>query len=294
MKLGIDPTVDIVFKRIFGSEDNALVLIDLLHAVIQPAQAITGLAISQAHSDREWLDDKQAIGDVRARDQGNRQFHVEMQTHVPWFFPQRVLYYWSKFHPQQLRVGEDYQTLRPTISICFLNQTCFPEETDHHLIFRLLETKKGLLLSDNLEIHLIELPKFTKTAEQLSSGLDRWCFFLRHGAELDPEHLPPGLDVPMIRRAVEVLKVFTQDEREREVYEQRLKFQRDLSSSLRDQREQGIEVGRKEGTLTGQIRLCQELLKQPLTSEAELISRSREDLAALLAQLRKQLLSNGA
>jgi hypothetical protein len=92
---------------------------------------------------------------------------------------------------------------------------------------------------------------------------------------------------------IEVLTVFTQDEREREAYEQRLKFQRDMSSSLRYHREQGIEVGRKEG-LMGQIRLCQELLKQPTTPESELTSRSQEDLTALLAQLRKQLLPNGA
>ena len=149
-------------------------------------------------------------------------------------------------------------------------------------------------ICEDLEIHLIELPKFTKTVEQLESALDRWCYFLRHGAELDLEHLPASLDVPMIRRALEVLTVFTQDEREREAYEQRLKFQRDMSSSLRDQREQGIAVGRKEGTLLGQIQLCQELLKQPPMSESELTSRSQEDLSALLTQLRKQLLPNGA
>ena len=32
-----------------------------------------------------------------------------------------------------------------------------------------------------LEIHPVELPKFTKTAEQLSDALDGWCYFLRHG-----------------------------------------------------------------------------------------------------------------
>ena len=29
MKLEIDPTVDIVFKRLYGNEENALVLFDL-------------------------------------------------------------------------------------------------------------------------------------------------------------------------------------------------------------------------------------------------------------------------
>src|SRR4051794_7244899 len=34
MGSGIDPTVDYVFKRVLGDEDNALLLVDLLNAVL--------------------------------------------------------------------------------------------------------------------------------------------------------------------------------------------------------------------------------------------------------------------
>jgi hypothetical protein len=115
---------------------------------------------------------------------------------------------------------------------------------------------------------------------------------LRHAAGLDPDHLPPTLDVPAIRRAMEVLKVFTQDEQEREIYEARLKLQRDQISwaqEARDAEERGIKKG-----LVEQIHLCQELLKQSPTPAAELDPRSQEDLRAILAQLRKQGLPNGA
>jgi predicted transposase/invertase (TIGR01784 family) len=237
MKLDTDPKVDIAFKKLFGSEDLAPLLIHLLHAVIQPARPITGLEITQAQSEKDAPLDKLVIGDIRARDQGHRQFHVEMQWLVPGFFRKRLLYYWSKFNPQQLRAGESYLTLRPTFSICFTNQVVFPNVEDYHLVFRLLEVKRALLLCDDLEIHLIELPKFTKTAEQLSSDLDRWCYFLRYGAELGPEQLPPSLDVPEIRRAMEVLKVFTQEERERYAYEMREMAERDKISLEEEYRE---------------------------------------------------------
>ena len=288
MKLEIDPTVDIAFKKVFGTEEQTLVLMDLLNAVIQPAREVTGLALIQPQSEKDTPLDKQAIADVLARDQGNRQFHVEMQWLVPWFFAKRVLFYWSKFHPQQLREGENYQTLRPTISICFVNQTVFPDVPDHHLVFHLREAKHGVVWTDDLEIHLIELPKFTKTAEQLSSALDRWCYFLRHGAGLDLDCLPPSLDHPMIRRAMEVLTVFTQDERERAAYEQRVKFQRDQSSLLQEATE---AMGR--GELIGEIRAYQAVLKQPRTPDTKLQAMSMEDLTALLAQMRPQLLSSG-
>ena len=64
-------------------------------------------------------------------------------------------------------------------------------------------------------------------SEQLESALDRWCYFLRHGAELDVEKLPATLAVPEIRKVMEVLTVFTKEEREREAYEQRVKYERD-------------------------------------------------------------------
>ena len=87
-----------------------------------------------------------------------------------------------------------------------------------------------MLFSDDLEIHLIELPKFTKTRRAVDHRPGRWCYFLRHGEDLDLDHLPPTLDVPEIRRALEVLTVFTQEEREREIYELRLKVQHDQIS----------------------------------------------------------------
>jgi predicted transposase/invertase (TIGR01784 family) len=339
MALGIDPKVDIAFKKVFG-EENAPLLLDLLNAVVQPTKPITGLEIVQAHADKDTPRDKGVVADLRARDQGNRQFHVEMQRQVPWYFPKRLLFYWARFHPQQLREGEHYQTLRPTISISFASQSLFADLPEHHLVFRLQEVQHGLVFSNDLEIHFIELPKFTKTAEDLSSNLDRWCYFLRHGAELDPGQLPPTMDVPPIRRAMEVLTVFTQDERERAAYEERLMIQLDRNSleyelqSLTADKErltadkeqltadkeqltadkerlttdkerlaadkerltadkERLTADKERAVVMAQIHTYQEVLKRPLTPEAELVVLPQEDLAALLAQLRKQLLSGG-
>ncbi len=239
MKSGIDPCVDYVFKKLYGSEDTALLLVSLLNAVVGPTRPVTGVQIVLPQTDKAFAEDKLAIGDVKARDQGNRQFQLEMQWQVPWFFPKRVLFYWGKFHPQQLREGEHYITLRPTISICFTNQILFPDVDEHHLVFRPQEQNHRVIFCEDLEIHLIELPKFNKTAEQLTSALDRWCYFLRHGAELDLDHLPASLDVPEIRQALEVLAMFTKDENEREIYELRLMYQRDHDSLVQYAKDAG-------------------------------------------------------
>ena len=79
---GIDPKVDIVFKRLFGTEANADLLIDLLNAVLAfpPAGVVTAVEILNPFHDKEALDDKLSILDIKARDAAGRQFNVEMQV----------------------------------------------------------------------------------------------------------------------------------------------------------------------------------------------------------------------
>src|SRR5207249_2143273 len=99
-----------------------------------------------------------------------------------------------------------------------------------HGIFELRERQAGVLFSDQLALHVFELPKFTKRLTELVTPLDRWLYFLRHGAELDPGRLPVELRAPEMARAVGELQMISQSALERERYEARLKVQRDLSS----------------------------------------------------------------
>jgi hypothetical protein len=55
----------------------------------------------------------------------------------------------------------------------------------------------------------------------------------------------------------------------------------------------GIEKGIEKGELLGRIRQCQELLKQEQTPKDNLLAMPLDELEALLARLRKQLLPNG-
>jgi predicted transposase/invertase (TIGR01784 family) len=131
-------------------------------------------------------------------------------------------------HQQQLHEGEDYPALRPTISISFLGHVLFPQVPDYHLRFRLLEKSHHFALTDDLEFHLRELPKFAKSAAELVSGLDIWLYFLRHAEKMDTESLPAALQQqPLVMRAVKELQMLTQSDVERERYEARRKAQLD-------------------------------------------------------------------
>jgi predicted transposase/invertase (TIGR01784 family) len=208
---------------------------------------------------------------------------------VPGFFPQRALYYWAKFHQQQMQEGDDYRNLRPTVSVCFVNRSLFPQLPGYHHTFRLLDGTQRQALTDDLAIHVPELPRLALTAEELASPLDVWCYFLRHGESLDSDCLPPPLDIPPIHQALEVLRVLTQSDRERERYEARRKFQRDQYTLLAEARDQGLEQGRAQGELIGRIHAYQRLGKRPLTPREELLAAPLPELARLAEELERQL-----
>ena len=76
---------------------------------------------------------------------------------------------------------------------------------------------------------------------------------------------------------------------ERDRYENRLEWERDLSCIKKDAREQGVEEGRI-AEIVGKIHLCQRLLKQPPTSTEQLDQMSLDDLQRIARDLERQLL----
>jgi predicted transposase/invertase (TIGR01784 family) len=205
MILGVTPTVDYAFKHLFGRESTRPLLINVLDSVLEPApeHRIRDLELLNPFNPKEALDDKLSILDIKARDQSGRQFNVEMQMLAFRYYEKRILYYATKLHQAQLHEGEDYLRLQPTLSISFLDHVLFPDVPAYHLRFRLLEDQLHFRFSDDLELHILELPKFTKSAAGLRTDLDIWLYFLRHAEKMDTENLPAALaQRPLVRRAV--------------------------------------------------------------------------------------------
>jgi predicted transposase/invertase (TIGR01784 family) len=158
----------------------------------------------------------------------------------------------------------------------------------------LLETVRRFPFTADLEFHVLELPKFKKTADELTSGLDVWLYFLRNAERMDPEALPAALDRPLVRRACEELKMLSQTDLERERYEARRKWQLDYNTGIKvarlegreegreegrqEGREEGRQEGRQEGDNIGRIHLCERLLGRPETPAEQLAALSLEEL----------------
>lgn len=266
MPSGIRPTVDYAFKRVFGCEENKSVLVDLLNAVLLDSgqTPIRDVQILNPFSLQDAADDRVVILDIKARDKLGRETLIEMQMMSHRAFRERLMFELAVHYSQSLREGEDFVKLKPVIVVCFIDSLLCPETSDYHSRYELRNPTTGNLFSNHWAIHIIELPKFDRSPTQLTSAIDRWSYFLKHGAEFDLGNLPVELQTPPILQATGTLITMSQNTIERDQYNARRLFLGDQATRFRDAleigREEGREMGRQEGREEGRELALRSLL----------------------------------
>ncbi len=138
MKHKINPIVDCVFKALLGSEKNKNLLIHFLNAVtgLQGDETITDVVIMNPYNEREFMDDKLSIVDIKAKCQNDFKYQVEIQLAVYPALPSRIIYNWSTiYHSQITKQQGNYIELKPVFSIWILDSPLFKDAGTYHLKF---------------------------------------------------------------------------------------------------------------------------------------------------------------
>ncbi|ELV05804.1 hypothetical protein H263_08047 [Brachyspira hampsonii 30599] len=99
--------------------------------------------------------------DVKCITQNGSVVIIEIQLQGNSRFPERILYYWAANYSKLLKHGERYDELTPVISINLLNFN-LDKTKNIHSCYMLYEMNNKKLLTDHLQIHIIELKKFKK------------------------------------------------------------------------------------------------------------------------------------
>ncbi len=187
MILGIRPTVDFAFKKIFGSPQNAKALIGLLNAILQPPDPIESVEILNPFSYQEFAQSKLIVLDVRCRDSAGRTLNVEMQVSVFGGLIERLVYYACSMYVDQLSSGASYAAVSPAISICLLQHILFPDTTQAHHCSSMQDSPSGRKLNNAIEVHTVELTKYNLDERTISqaSKLERWAFLLLRAQNYD-------------------------------------------------------------------------------------------------------------
>ncbi|MDA1807141.1 Rpn family recombination-promoting nuclease/putative transposase [Bacillus cereus group sp. BY32LC] len=281
--------IDFAFKQLFGTNDSEDILIAFLNAMLQKSleSPIASLQLEDPHLHREHANDKLSILDISATLDTGTKVNVEIQLNNNHDMMKRSLYYWGKLYTSQLQKGMPYSALRKTITINLLNFIMFLDHKEFHTTGTLWNTQQQKLLSDDIEIHIIEIPKLTEQwhEEKVNPWKDpfvRWLLLLSANED---EHLTKLLEDiamnrdPILQKAINKWERMSQDSSFRQAYDAREKVLMDeaakfahaetegmkrgmeqgIKKGLEKGLEKGIKQGRKEGVQQGKIQMIKSM-----------------------------------
>ena len=166
----------------------------------------------------------------------------------------RMLFYWSKMYDSSIREGEDYTKLRKSIAILISDYELenLKEIKKYITKWNIREEEyQKIVLTEVMEIYIIELPKFKKYKEKTNnSTLNSWIKFIE-----SPEVIDMNEKNEEIKKAKNVL-----DKHERYLAELRQKYIMDQKAIEGAGYDKGIKVGIEQE----KVNIAKKLLKQKI------------------------------
>lgn len=252
------PSMDFVFKRLFGAEESKDSLISLLNAIIKSDSPIKDIELKSPDLEKQHIGDKFCRLDIKAKTDKGEIINVEIQVRDEYNMVQRTLYYWSKIYSDQLGASENYKNLARTVCINILNFKLLDNDR-YHNTYRLKEVTTNEELTDIEEIHFIELPKSKEIKSEEINNIDsllKWIEFIKEPESETVRILE--LTDESIRKAKTQLYKLSLDKKTIEQYRIREKAMYDEISALENSREKGLQegvnLGKEEGLKEGEVR----------------------------------------
>ena len=267
-------TVDYAFKRVFGRNGNEGILKDFLESILDIE--IKDITIQNPEIPKNMRDSKIGILDVRAEINGKEIIEVEMQVQNQYNIDKRSPIYITKIYSDQLKEGDSYVKVKKVAVINILNFNYY-ERNSYHSVGRMKFEKSkenekvdmGYILeeqyvTDDLEMHFIELPKFRKKNPDISSKLDQWLWLICGEEEKIKMAKNENEKIKEAKSELEKLEMSAED---RELYELRLKAIRDEINIRESGFIDGKTEGKKEGELQKSLEIAQNMLKENMPIE---------------------------
>ena len=267
-------TVDYAFKRVFGRNGNEGILKDFLESILDIE--IKDITIQNPEIPKNMRDSKIGILDVRAEINGKEIIEVEMQVQNQYNIDKRSPIYITKIYSDQLKEGDSYVKVKKVAVINILNFNYY-ERNSYHSVGRMkFENSKenekvdmGYILEEqyvtnDLEMHFIELPKFRKKNPDISSKLDQWLWLICGEEEKIKMAKNENEKIKEAKSELEKLEMSPED---RELYELRLKAIRDEINIRESGFIDGKTEGKKEGELQKSLEIAQNMLKENMPIE---------------------------
>lgn len=236
----VSAKLDVIFKKLFTENE------DLLHSFVAsmldiPSESIKKITISNPELSPETVASKFSRLDL-SLNVDDRLVNVEIQVKIDNDYRDRTLFYWAKLYASELKSGEDYSTLKQTITINIINFNMF-EGNDYHTEVAAIIKGSNEIFSDKFSMHFFELKKLSKHPK---TSREQWLQFINADSEEDFE-MVEATSMPIIQKAVKVIYDMSEDTKTREIARLREKALHDEASLMRQAQEKGIAIGEKRG-----------------------------------------------
>ncbi len=227
----INPYTDFGFKKLFGEEGNKDLLVDFLNQLLPEHHQIVDLNFKNVENLPDVPVERKAIFDVHCKAVSGERFIVEMQKAKVKYFKDRSLFYVTFPIREQAQQGDWNFRLEAIYFVALLDFEY--DEAEERRKFRrdvALKDQDGDMFFDKLHFRFLQMPLFNKTADELETKFDKWCYFLKHLEVFD--HIPAILKEPIFQKAFGTAELAGLSAAQRERYEQSLIQYRDLKSAL--------------------------------------------------------------
>ena len=246
----LSPMIDVVFQMLFGEVGSEKITQDFLSAILK--EKIETISLEQnIVLRRELPKGKMGIVDVLAKINDNEFCNVEMQMADKKNMIKRMLYYWARQYAKEIGKKEEYKELKRTIVVLIANfEFDKLRELGVHSRWKIIEEeRRKIVLTEDLEFNIIEVPKMYKEKQARDEKLIEWLKFLVNPESKEVQGYMKKNE--NMKEAREKLDKMSKDEKVRRMAELRQK-------ALMDEREaeytgyiNGLEDGIKQGMKQG-------------------------------------------
>ena len=235
----LNPKIDYVFKRIFGHIGNENITKNFLSCILQ--ENITDITLdSNPILEKDLLDDKVGILDIKAKINNVTNVDIEMQIIDRKNIEKRILFYLSKMYSKSIKSGKDYNSLEKCIAILITDfEINVTKQIPQYITkWNIREEKyQQIILTDVMEIVIIELKKFKEYKEKTNlKTLNSWIEFIECPEVIDMSNKE-------IQKAKIVLEEISQDEHEQYLAELREKYIMDQKAIEDAGYDKGLKAG---------------------------------------------------
>lgn len=246
----LSPKYDAVFHALFR-KGNERITKALIQDITEREYKIIDMDKNLIMYDGN-VESKNEVLDLKVELDDGEICNLEIQLADKKNFKERMLDYWARLYSGQLEKGDDYTKLKRTILIAIVNFNIkeFINE-EYHTKWQIREERnKELILTNDFEMHIIEIEKAKKALkENKKDKIAQWMSFFDNPNSMEVKVM--SKENEDINEALEQLRRLSSNKKLREIIEREERIERDRRAELQFAIEEGLEKGMKQGMKQG-------------------------------------------